>query len=400
MNETEHNKTLSRCGVSANNLGALTALALSLCLFACGHPPKAPENATRIAVAEPSKPSLAEVCKQSKFEDSQLRYYDCSPKCDSLESFVGNRRRQESDSCNTKLWCMSEGFDVRRNGLHVSDYAPLANECVEAMQALFTSINTAQEVTSEEETCVNKLLEPDAKDATDGIRPSEDDQQYAERKATGQSRLATWRQVFEGRADLAAVRRFLKDRKLLGSWDDYGSDYGAPFAPPCRIAFARGMAKSIAAWKRPVEERRAKERAEKAEWESGRVQRERDAVLGRRFVPIENACVKEGTLAAARCEQLEGLAPEEVTKCRNACDRAIEQARLAGLAAEAEAKRVAERAAREEQAKREAAAHDAAAAQAAAAAAAKKKTDDIAACEATCLKQKKSEAVCKRICAQ
>lgn len=323
MNETEHNKTLSRCGVSANNLVALTALALSLGLLACGGPPAAPQNATPIALP---KPSLADVCAQSGFQRGFHFSGTCHSECKGLEWFVGNRDVEEFDTCFLSMYCMDRAFNNEVYKLHVSEYAPVANECVESMYALFSSIDKGVEVSSAEETCVNNLLKPDTKDATEGIRPSEDDGQYANRKKAGTSRLATWKDVLEGRANLTAVRDFLSDARLLGV--DYDRPWGkkdVPFQPACRIAFARGMSKSIAAWKRPVEERRAKEQAKQAEWESGRVQRERDAVLGRRFVPIEKACAEEGTLAAARCEQLEGLAPEEVTKCRNACDRAIEQ---------------------------------------------------------------------------
>lgn len=143
----------------------------------------------------------------------------------------------------------------------------------------------------------------------------------------------------------------------------------------------------------------------------------RQEVLDRRFSPILAACGSEPT-CAERCASLEGLSEEELNQCRQKsadelgaiARRREEEARRREEAARRRAeeeRRAIEAAARrdEEQARRyreerEAAAAEASRASAAQAAAAKKKADDIAACEAACLKQKKPEAVCKRICAQ
>lgn len=112
-------------------------------------------------------------------------------------------------------------------------------------------------------------------------------------------------------------------------------------------------------------------------------------------------------MAAARCEQLEGLALEEVTKCRNVCDRAIEQ--QAALEARRKADEERQRA-QKHQTEAEGRAADAAgqaaaraadaAERSAQAASAKKRAEDIAGCEATCAKQNKPATVCKRVCAQ
>jgi hypothetical protein len=160
--------------------------------------------------------------------------------------------------------------------------------------------------------------------ANEGIRPTEDDRQFAERRSAAQAALATWRAFEAGKAsagDASAVARaVLKDQF------------------ECMPRVKQAIVKSVPQWRAALEESKsAKARADAqradeakaaaAKRQAERANADRQAVLKRRFEPLVEECRRSWQPTNSKCSELPGLSVDEVSQCQSVCSEAAVSAR-------------------------------------------------------------------------
>jgi hypothetical protein len=162
----------------------------------------------------------------------------------------------------------------------------------------------------------SKYLE---ENAVEGIRPTEDDRQFAARRSEAQAALANWRAFEAGKAsagDASALATTIRE------------------LPECKTQVMRAIVQSVPHWRAALagSERAAAQRVNDAKAadvkaEAERVKAERQAVLKRRFEPIVKDCERSWQSTHAKCTELPGLSDEERAQCQKACADAAEAAR-------------------------------------------------------------------------
>lgn len=326
-------------------------------------------------------------CRESGFE--QRVEFDRAGSCRALLGFLGCDTRDDPLESQdewagylgvlSNRWEYTSEFQERDRGR-----ARLRPTSAAVMDAI--------PVTLEETACVERFRAPFVETAAEPIRVTEDDEQFARRVRNAQEGLAVIDRVFSG--DATQIE-FVEVWNLGTSWSSalrvhpfhfterYGVYRWTPGEEGCRRAFLRGARIML---ERVEEERLAEVRAEerrRAEAAAAAARSARQDVLRRRFAPVQRACASEGTGAATRCAEMDGLTDEEREACRSSCSAAIAAAEEeAAAAARAEA-------ARNEAARAAAAEGDRAAASRAAA-----RADCVASC-----RRRSDAATCERVCA-
>jgi hypothetical protein len=322
-------------------------------------------------------------------------------------------------------------------------------------QSVLASIVDAIPATPEEGRCVERLRAQLTAVASEPIRPTEDDSQFAFRMRWWRPLLDHFDSLFEGNGDrempwsnrgvwwLGSFGQlpspehdyrdnFYPQRELtLEELASLRARYGVPWTGPfaflpeaqmmdyarateatwtrscvrgmcwmpgaegCRLAYLRSLKRREDARVAAAAQDAERRRQEAIDAQDREQQRARAEVLSRRFARVLSECSRVGMVAAGLCTEMAGLSDSERESCRARCGQAVEAARVSAERAAAAAARAAEAAAREETAREEEAQAEAAARSRAAAARDAARTE----CMNTCRRRSDDAAACERVCA-